>query len=125
MGNEQDKMTLMKAAAGRRYMAFLTIYNSGNTERLRTFIEDNTTDKLLEKSSVDGLLAQYMAMKEATGKLKVHQVVAADDYYIVVLVMAQTDGKLYINEYKVDEDYPHKVLKYNHHLADESKEAQD
>lgn len=122
MGNPQDKMTLMQTAAGRRYIAFLTILNSGRQDRLRTFITDNYTEKALAKQGVDDLFAQYTAYMDAVGKLKVHQVVAADDHYIVVLVKAQKDDKLYINEYKVEEDYPHRVLKYNHHLADESKE---
>lgn len=121
MATNNDKMTLLKTAAGRRFIAFLTIRNSGKLDRLKTFIADNYTDKALEKHSVETLYEQYTQSLEDAGKLRVHQVVAADDHYIVVLMQGQ-DGKYYINEYKVEEDYPHKVLKYNHHLADESKE---
>ena len=117
----QHKQTLMQTAAGRRFIAFLTIFNSGNADRLRTYIAENTTEKALESQSVDDRWQQLIDTMNEVGKLRVHQVVAADDHYIVVLVQAKNTGDFYINEYKVDEEYPHKVMKYTHHLADESR----
>lgn len=112
-----DKSALVNAAAGRRLIAYLTIYNSADFDRLRTFIEDNYTDEALAKDPVETRLAQHQAIYQQAGKLRVHQVVAADDYYVVVLLQAQNGG-YYINEFKVSEDYPHKIIKFQHHAAE-------
>lgn len=113
-----EQQVLMKTAAGRRLIAYLTLFNKGDMGRITDYIRDNYSDKAFETRSAEEWLTWTEAIQEQVGKLRIHQVVAVDDYYIVVIVQAQKDDQFYINEYKVDEEHPHKVLKFNHHPAD-------
>lgn len=113
-----EQQVLMKTAAGRRLIAYLTLFNRGDIPRLASYIRDNYSETAFKTRSADEWEQWTADIQEQVGKLRIHQVVAVDDYYIVVIVQAQKDDKFYINEYKVDEEHPHKVLKFNHQPAD-------
>lgn len=112
MSYEKDE--LMKTAAGRRLIAYLTIFNKGNMDRINDYIRDNYSDQAFETRSQDEWLQWTEDIQTQVSKLRIHQVVAADDHHVVVLVQAQKDSAFYMCDYKVDDEFPHKVLTYTH-----------
>lgn len=111
------KQVMVESPAGRRLMAYLTIMNTRNTERLKVYVADNYADEALEKESVDARMRWHDEAFDLTGRLRIHQVVAYDEHYVVVMLQAERDDGYYISEFKVDEDYPHKIMKFNLHPA--------
>lgn len=123
-GHVDAKEALVKTAVGRRFIAFLTIANSGDGERLRQYIAENFADEALASSSVEQCWQSLQTIWGMVGKMRVFQVVATDDYQVMVITQAQTDGSFHMNQMQVQEDRPHKILLYAHHmiiLTDESE----
>lgn len=108
-----NKFALKSNSAGIRLIAQMTIYNSGDFERLRRLVEDSYSDDLLGLRAADDWLAMFKDLHRRLGKLRVMQVLALDKYQVVVLMLAQNDSGFYIHDLKVDPEYPHKVIGYS------------
>jgi hypothetical protein len=106
------KIALMQTPVGRRVIAFLTIFGSGDFDRLRTYIAENYNDTALRQCPVDERLHQHQTIFEQAGKLRVYQVVASDEHHVVFIVQGQKDDSLYLNEMRIEADYPHKVIEF-------------
>ena len=107
------KTALALSSAGKRFIAQMTLYNSGNFDRLATFIaESYTPEQLAEQPAADRLAAMQQAQDEA-GRLRIFHHISVDDYRVVLLLQNQT-GNLYYNRLKVSEDYPHLITQYIH-----------
>ncbi|MCB9450630.1 MAG: hypothetical protein H6672_04280 [Anaerolineaceae bacterium] len=107
------KTALALSSAGKRFIAQMTLYNTGNFERLATFIaESYTPEQLAEQSAADRLAALQQAHTEA-GRLRVFHHVSVTDYRVVLLLQSES-GSLYYNRLKVDEEYPHLITQYIH-----------
>lgn len=105
-----DKTALRASQAGMRFIAQMTIYNSGNFERLRTYIAESYHPDLLAEQPVDDWLAAFGEQYEALGKLRVVQLVGTGQYHVMVLLEAQLADDLLLNDVQVEEDYPHRIL---------------
>lgn len=110
-----DDITALKTSnAGMRLIAQQTLLNRGDPDRLRTFIGESYTAAALEHESVEDRLQSLQAAQAQTGRLKVMQVLATDKHHVVVLMQAQSDGSMVLNEMKVEEDYPHRIIEFRH-----------
>lgn len=109
-----DKTTLVRTAVGRRLIAFYTLLNASNFDRLQEFIAENFTAEALAESSAGQRLSKLQEAASQCGRLRVRQVLAIDDHHVVLLVEAERDEFIYYNEMRVTEDYPHKVMTYIH-----------
>lgn len=107
-----DKIALRISQAGMRFIAQMTIYNSGNFERLRTFIMESYAPDLLAQGVVEDRLAEFRAQWESVGKLRVRQVIGTGKYHVVVLLEAEKSEDFVLSEMKVEEDYPHRIVEY-------------
>lgn len=105
-----DKNTLLRAAVGRRFIAYLTLMNSGQLKRLRQYIAENYMPGALGEQSVGERVQWHKTFFAETGKLRVYQVLACDEHHLLALVYAQLNKTVYLNEFKVSPDYPHKIL---------------
>jgi hypothetical protein len=112
-------MAMVTTPVGRRLIGFLAIYNSADSERLQTFIAENYEDKALDSRSVNEWLKDYTEFYSEAGKLRVFQIVAMDEHYMVALMQSQANGGLYLNEVRVSADYPHKLEKHVHRPMNE------
>ncbi len=110
----QDVLVLRASQAGMRFIAQTHIYNGGNWERLRQFIADSYHDERLAEHSVEGRLQMFQTTQEKAGRMRVKQVVAANEHQIVVITEAEKDGDFFLVELLVEEDYPHKITGYQH-----------
>lgn len=108
------KVALMQTPVGRRVIAFLTIFGSADFERLRTYFADNFTDNALGEQSAEARSQQHRQIFNETGKLRVYQVIASDEHHVVFIAQAQKDESLYLNEMRIEADYPHKVITFTH-----------
>ncbi len=113
----QNKLTLTQSKAGRRFMGFMKVFNSANADAMQQFVADYTTDEALNAQTAAEWEAQLGRIYAATGPMKVFQVIAADEYRVVVLMQASTNGALFITEMAVSEDYPHKIAEFIHRPA--------
>lgn len=104
-----DKTALAKSKAGRRLIAQLTLYNQGDFARLQTYFDDNYEAGALISEPADRRLFDLKTAHKLHGRLRVQQVVAADEHHVIALLQAEK-GALLLYELKVQEDYPHKVL---------------
>ncbi len=109
-----DKTALRASQAGMRFIAQMTIYNSGNFERLRQFINESYHADLSAERDVDARIEDFRQRYETVGKLQVQQVIATGKQVVVILLKAEKDDEFYLNELKVEEDYPHQIIEYHH-----------
>ena len=103
---------LMQTKAGRRFAGFLKTFNAGDLDSIESFVADYSTDEALEANSAAEWRTELNHILEVTGGLRVQQVLAADEYRVVILMEARTNGVLYLTEMAVSEDYPHKIAEF-------------
>ena len=109
----QDKLALRKSQAGMRFIAQMTIYNSGDEERLKRFLRESYHEEALMASSPAQRLEHLRSMQAEIGRVRVKQVGAANEYHVVVILEAEkTPGTFYYLEMQVEEDYPHRITRY-------------
>jgi hypothetical protein len=106
------KVALMQTPVGRRMIAFLTLMNADDPERLRQYIAENYTDEALAQESAEPRLEGHQEVIRHTGKLRVHQVVATGEYQVFIIVQGQADKGYYLSQMRIEEDYPHKIIEY-------------
>jgi hypothetical protein len=111
-----DKLALRVSQAGMRLIAQMTIYNSGNFERLRQFVGESYDEDALAQQSVEARVEEFRQRYELLGKLRVQQVIGTGKHHVIVLLRAQNDDEFYLNQLKVDEEYPHLIIEYQHDL---------
>ncbi|MCU0515152.1 MAG: hypothetical protein MUE40_21570 [Anaerolineae bacterium] len=109
---ENDKLALRASSAGIRFIAQMTIYNSGSVERLRQYIADSYHERLLAAESVGQRLEDFQALFSRLGRMKVKQVLAANKEHAIVIVTAENNDGIFYTELKVEDDYPHKIIHY-------------
>ncbi len=103
-----------------RFIAQMQIYNIGNFERLRTYLEDNYVPSAFEKVSLDKQHQQWQDCYETHGRFRVSELIAADKHRVVLILQAEHTGQLVYNRVKVSDDYPHLVTQYMHRLHGQS-----
>ena len=100
---------LVPSNAGMRLIAQLTIFNKGDFNRLRDYINENYDPLALEIASAKARLVEFKAVYRMSGKMRIDRVVAADKHQALVVVEGEY-GDFYMLQLTVSEDYPHKVL---------------
>jgi hypothetical protein len=114
-----DKQVLSRSHAGLRLIAQMTIYNSRDFTRLRSFLIDSYAPALFEVQSAPLRLSALRKQHAELGKLRVHQVIAADPHHVVAIVQAQNNA-LRVVDLQVEEAYPHRIIHYEmNELMDE------
>jgi len=111
--------TLTRSHAGMRLIAQTTLYNRGDLERLRAYLADYYHPAALEVQSAKDRLLELKMTYRLAGKLRVHQIVAADEHHVVVMLRGQKNNGLYLADMAVEEAYPHQVIQYHHQLLGE------
>lgn len=119
-----DKPYLIQSQAGMRFIAQMTIYNSGKFDRLRTFIRDSYLPGLLAAEPVAARLAAFRLWYKTLGRLRVRQVVGAGKHHILVLLEAEHTSDLFVQEMIVEEDYPHRITHYSHRPLEATDSSQ-
>lgn len=117
-----DSKTLLGGTpVGRRFIAMMMIYNNQNLERLRTFIDEGFSPELLAEASVEERLQQFADTFAQYGKLRVQQVIISEKHNTALLLQAQKGDAFFYNEFVVQDDYPHLIIRHLHQLmADEA-----
>ncbi len=92
-----------------RFIAQMTIYNSGDFERLRQYIEESYHPDLLAQESVEDRVAIFREQAETIGKVRITQVVATGKHHVIVVMETEREEGYLVNEMKVEEDYPHRI----------------
>lgn len=108
--SEVAKQHLIGNHAGIRLIAQLTLFNRGDFERLRTYLQDNYADEALSMISAKARLAELKAIYRVNGKMRIEQVVAAGEYEVIVALEAERGEAIYLAQMLVHEEYPHKVM---------------
>lgn len=112
-GEELDvRKILTRTKAGRRFMGFMRTLNAGDDEALKALVDDAVLESSLEKHSADQWFAQLQYIYAISQGLKVLQVLAEQEYRVVVLMEAHKNGQKHVIDMAVGEDYPHKVAQF-------------
>jgi hypothetical protein len=109
-----DKLALSGSQAGMRFIAQMKFYNDANFERLRVFIEDSYMPELLAEHNTTVRLTMLQEQLKTMGRLRVKQVLAAGKHQVGVAVSAELTDELFFIEVQVEEDYPHRIMKFLH-----------
>lgn len=109
-----DRIALQKSQAGMRLIAQITIYNSGDFRRLRTFIHESYHENALEAESLAERIAVFRQMHAALGRIRIRQLLAIDPHHVIVLVEAEKADGLFMHDLAVEAEYPHKITAYSH-----------
>lgn len=96
-----------------RLIAQMTIYNSGDFRRLRTFIRESYHETALETESLAERIAIFRQMHAALGRVRIHQLLATDPYHVLVLVEAEKADGLFMHDLSVEAEHPHKIVAYS------------
>jgi hypothetical protein len=112
----ENSATLKLTPAGRRYMGFLAIFNSGDMDRLRAFIVDSFTEQALQGATLDAVIAWHQQLYNATDGMRIHKVFLSEEHFVIVITEARRNGKLYMDKMKVSPDFPHKVIEFLHEI---------
>ncbi len=108
-----DKSALKTSSAGIRLIAQTTIYNSGDQQRLSEYIASNYAPMALEQQPLDARLQALQSDLDGIGRLRVRQVMATSDHYVIVLMENERgEGFTYV-DLRVEEDYPHLITAFN------------
>lgn len=109
-----DKVALRASQAGMRFIAQMTIYNSQKWERLEQFIGDSYFSEQLELQDIGSRLQVFKTTFERIGRLKVKQVLAANEHHVIVILETEKSADFFYVEVQVEDDYPHKITYYMH-----------
>lgn len=112
MAQENDKLALQKSQAGMRFIAQTTIYNKQDLPRLRQFLDESYSEALLAEQTSEARLAAFEAWYAQEGRLRVKQVLAANEHHVIVALETEKSERLYYLELKCEDDYPHKVTQF-------------
>lgn len=110
----QDIVVLRASQAGMRFIAQTHIYNSGNWGRLQQFIADSYHEERLQEQPTESRLQVFKTTQERVGRMKVKQVLAANEHHVLVVTQTEQGEPFFLVEVQVEEDYPHKITFYNH-----------
>jgi hypothetical protein len=113
----ETQIALTRTKAGRRLMGLLVAFNSGDSDRLRAYIAEHTAREALQQHSVEAWTEQLARIYRISGGLKIHQVVATDEYKVVVLARSHSDGAFWLVELAVSDEYPYRIAEFIHRPA--------
>jgi hypothetical protein len=113
----ENKLALTQTKAGRRFMGFMKAFNSGDPAIIGGYIAEYAAGESLKSHNVDDWRDELTRIYSATGGMKLAQVIASDEYRVIVLMQGKAGGGLYLTEMTVLEDYPHKVAEYKQQPA--------
>ncbi|MEP7294126.1 MAG: hypothetical protein ABI835_20225 [Chloroflexota bacterium] len=113
-----DKLALRISQAGMRLIAQMTIYNSGDFERLQTYLVENYHPDLLAVEALDERIDDFRYQYETLGRVRVRQVIGTGKHHVMVLLEAERSDDYFLNELKVEEDYPHRISEYSFTTAE-------
>jgi hypothetical protein len=97
-----------------RFIAQMTIYNTGDFRRLRTFIRESYHDHALEAESIAERIAVFRQMHAALGRVRIRQLLATDPHHVIVLLETEKSDGLFMHDLAVDPEHPHKIIAYSH-----------
>jgi hypothetical protein len=108
-----DKIALRISQAGMRFIAQMTIYNAGDFDRLSKYISDSYHPDALASEPLSERLDDFCYQFETFGKVRVRQVIGTGKHHVLVLLEAEKSDDFFLNELKVEEDYPHHITEFN------------
>jgi hypothetical protein len=118
------KQHLITSHAGIRLIAQLTIFNKGDFDRLKAYLQDNYAEEAFSDIGVKTRMAELKAIYRMNGKMRVEQVVAAGEYEVIVALVAERGEAVYLTQMAVQEDYPHKVTFFSQGKMDKVEEEE-
>ena len=108
-----NKQLLTQTPVGMRLIALMTLYNSGNFSRLRSYVAESYHPSLLEGQAVGAIVAVLKAQRRLLGKARVREVVGSDKYEVVVLMESENDDRMSLVDMAIEEEYPHLITRFD------------
>lgn len=110
--SDEDKNALIRSQAGMRFIAQMTLYNNKNLGRLKIFIEESYHEQALIVQPADFRLQEFKAIHKLNGRLKVKKVLAVSKHHVILALQTEKNEHLYYAELEVEEDYPHRIMRF-------------
>ncbi|MFW5690912.1 MAG: hypothetical protein ACOCXZ_00310 [Chloroflexota bacterium] len=110
---QQHSKTFRMSRAGRRYMAFLATFNSGDVNKMKEFVETIFDPFSFTDEFVDEFVTWYRKVYARSGGIRIHRTFLTQDNYIIVIVQS-ADGRMYLDKMAITDDDPYLITEYNH-----------
>ena len=119
-----DKQLLIRTPAGMRLIAQLTLYNNGDLDRLRGFMEASYAPAALEgDDSLEHRFARFHEQRVRLGRVRIVQLLAYDDHRAIVMLEAEHVTGFSVADLQVDPEYPHPITFYHDSSDDEADDT--
>jgi len=102
-----------QSKAGRRFIAQMNMYNSGDFERLEDFMRGGYYDLILMENPIERRVFDLKMTRKLHGRLKVAEVESAEEYSIALIMSTEKNDKRLHLKMVVDENYPHQITHYS------------
>lgn len=116
---QQKSKTFKLSIAGRRYMALLAAFNTGDPAQMRAFVEREFDPFSFTDDFVDEFMAWYHETYTQTGGMSIFRTYLAQEDYVILLVKGNGDGQLYLDKLKVTPESPYLVTEYFHEIKND------
>ena len=110
MNENAERIAASKA--GRRFIAQMKFYNSGDFKRLRQFVHSSYYDLILMENPADRRVLDLKATRKLHGRLKLVEIEKAEDHAIEVILQGERGASRLRLEMNVNESYPHQIIHY-------------
>ncbi len=111
--NDELRRKIGASKAGRRFIAQMRYFNTGDFRKLRGFMRSGYYDLVLMENPVERRLLDLKATRRLHGRLKVAAVEIAEDYAVCLIMTGEKGGRPLRLELEVNESYPHQVTHYS------------
>lgn len=99
-------------------MGFMRVINQGDPEAIAQLVQEAIAEDALQAHNPEIWAAQLQYIHAMSGGLRVMQLMAEDEYRVVVLMQAQKNTRQHVVDMTVSEDYPHKVVQFIQRVAE-------
>lgn len=121
---QQHSVTLKLTPVGKRVMGFLAVFNMGDEEEMKAYVQSNYHERTLAEYGLDTVLGWHWDLYKDTGGLRIHKVYLTQEHYVVLLTHPYNDPeRLFFQKFKVDPKAPHKFTDIQHQEIGSSQAA--
>lgn len=109
---ENTKAALIKTPAGMRFVAYLSLMNKQDYDRLETYINESFHEMILMTIPTKSRVLDAKATIKLNGRLKVKEILHVQDQLVGVALESEKQSGLLYCEIGIQEEYPHLVSHY-------------
>lgn len=114
---QTESFTLKSTPAAKLFLRFIAAFNTGNPDKITSFVEENYDESILAQNPVDEIVNYYLNLYQQCGGMHIHKVYLSQEHYIIVIVEQKADKLHFMDKLKITRQHPYKIIEYYHEPA--------